>query len=268
MAERRSATPTADRDMDPAIITSNSATNVSSLTTLRLGEYSAPTATGRCLLAQFTDREVIVYQAYKPELGNFAVENQYFGGDGFNFKRTSWIKPNFTWMMYRCGWASKQNQEVVLALALRRDFWDNVLSQAVMSNYESYRSTMSAEVPRGDAQRRWKASLKASDVVMQWDPDHMPFTGHKTNHRAIQLGLRGDALAAFRGPAFGETGIQDVSAFAKATEEIHRPRAADGGGGGGHPAAPAATSPPALLLPIEETYPVMDASVAQRLGID
>lgn len=86
--------------------------------------------------------------------------------------------------------------------------------------------------------------------------------------RAIQLGLRGDALAAFRGPAFGETGIQDVSAFAKATEEIHRPRAADGGGGGGHPDAPAATSPPALLLPIEETYPVMDASVAQRLGID
>ncbi|CAB1109043.1 unnamed protein product [Ectocarpus sp. CCAP 1310/34] len=52
-----------------------------------------------------------------------------------------------------------------------------------MSNYESYRSTMSAEVPRGDAQRRWKASLQASDVVMQWDPDHMPFTGHKTNHR-------------------------------------------------------------------------------------
>lgn len=65
----------------------------------------------RCLLAQFTDREVIVYQAYKTELGTFAAEHKYFGG-GFSFERTSWIKPNFTWMMHRCGWASKQDQEV------------------------------------------------------------------------------------------------------------------------------------------------------------
>ena len=66
---------------------------------------------GRCLLAQVTDREVIVYQAYKPELGTFATEHSYFGG-GFSFQRTSWIKPNFTWMMHRCGWATKQDQEV------------------------------------------------------------------------------------------------------------------------------------------------------------
>lgn len=84
---------------------------ISSLTTLRLAEYSALTDTGRRLLAQFNDREVIVYQAYNPELGNWALEHGYFGG-GFSFQRTSWIKPNFTWMMHRCGWASKQNQEV------------------------------------------------------------------------------------------------------------------------------------------------------------
>lgn len=84
---------------------------IRSLTTLRLAEYSAPTDTGRRLLAQFNDREVIVYQAYKPELGNWALEHGYFGG-GFSFARTSWIKPNFTWMMHRCGWASKQDQEV------------------------------------------------------------------------------------------------------------------------------------------------------------
>ncbi|CAN0243808.1 unnamed protein product, partial [Hapterophycus canaliculatus] len=61
--------------------------------------------------AQFTDREVIVYQAYNPAIGTYALEHQHFGG-GFSFERTSWIKPNFTWMMHRCGWASKHNQEV------------------------------------------------------------------------------------------------------------------------------------------------------------
>ena len=86
---------------------------VTALTTLRLAEYSQQSeATGRRLLAQFTDRTVIVYQAYKPELGEFAAEHDYFGG-GFSFQRTSWIKPNFTWMMYRCGWASKKDQEVM-----------------------------------------------------------------------------------------------------------------------------------------------------------
>lgn len=85
--------------------------DVSSLTNLQLGEYSKHAATGRCLLAQYTDREVIVYQAYRAELGTFAAEHDYFGG-GFSFDRTSWIKPNFTWMMHRCGWAIKRDQEV------------------------------------------------------------------------------------------------------------------------------------------------------------
>eukprot|EP00903_Cladosiphon_okamuranus_P011573 g10888.t1 len=228
----------------------------SSLTTLRLAEYSPPTAAGRCLLAQFTDREVIVYQAYNPQLGSFATEHNYFGG-GFSFARTSWIKPNFTWMMHRCGWASKQNQEVVLALSLRRDFWDNVLSQAVMSNYAAHLTTQPEvpdlpSAPRGQAQSRWKALLQASNVVMQWDPDHQPFTGDKTSHRVIQLGLRGDALAAFRGPAFGEGGIEDMTPFTKATYDRHQ----GGGGSGG-----------ALFLPAEESYPVDNARVARRIGI-
>lgn len=85
--------------------------DLTQLSTLQLAEYSRPSAAGRCLLAQFTDREVIVYQAYKPSLGTFAVEHNYFGG-GFSFTRTSWIKPNFTWMMHRSGWASKRDQEV------------------------------------------------------------------------------------------------------------------------------------------------------------
>ena len=69
---------------------------------------------GRHILAQFDDESVIVYQAYRPAIGHFAARNGCFGGE-FSLNRMSWIKPNFLWMMYRCGLASKEGQEVVLA---------------------------------------------------------------------------------------------------------------------------------------------------------
>lgn len=70
----------------------------------------------------------------------------------------------------------------------------------------------------------------------------------------IQLGLRKDGLAAFKGPAFGEGGIEDVTAFAKATKARH------GGGRAG--------ALEGLLLPAEDLYPVQNEQVAQRLGVD
>ena len=57
-------------------------------------------AEGRHILAQYDGQSVIVYQAYRPSIGNFAAQHGYFGGE-FSFTRMSWIKPNFLWMMYR-----------------------------------------------------------------------------------------------------------------------------------------------------------------------
>jgi hypothetical protein len=37
---------------------------------------------------------VVVYQAYRPEIGHFAAQHGYFGGS-FSLDRMSWIKPNF-----------------------------------------------------------------------------------------------------------------------------------------------------------------------------
>jgi hypothetical protein len=55
-------------------------------------------ATGRHILAQYDDRTVVVYQAYRPEIGHFAAKNGYFGG-AFSLNRMSWIKPNFfSWL--------------------------------------------------------------------------------------------------------------------------------------------------------------------------
>jgi hypothetical protein len=77
---------------------------------------------------------VTVYQAYRPAIGHFAANYGYFGGE-FSLSRMSWIKPNFLWMMNRCGWATKEGQEVVLAVRLRRSAFDEILRRAVHSSF-------------------------------------------------------------------------------------------------------------------------------------
>ena len=98
---------------------------------------------GRHILAQFDAESVVVYQAYRPEIGHFAARHGYFGG-GFGLGRMSWIKPNFLWMMYRSGWGTKEDQEVTLAVRLRRDAFDEILGLAVHSTF----------VPRSLRERR------------------------------------------------------------------------------------------------------------------
>jgi hypothetical protein len=90
---------------------------------------------GRHILAHYDDSTVILYQAYRPAIGHFAVEHGKFGGD-FSFTRMSWVKPNFLWMMYRSGWGTKENQQVTLALRIRREFFDSVLAVAVPSTWD------------------------------------------------------------------------------------------------------------------------------------
>src|SRR6202162_2698449 len=92
---------------------------------------------GQHILAQFDDDTIIVYQAYCAEIGRFAVEKGYFGGD-FKYSRMSWIKPNFLWMMYRSQWGQAEGQEVVLAVRLKRRFFDSLLEQAVPSSFDSH----------------------------------------------------------------------------------------------------------------------------------
>jgi hypothetical protein len=46
---------------------------------------------------------IVVYQAYRPQIGRFAAPRGSFGGSHFSLGLMSWIKPNFLWMMYRSG---------------------------------------------------------------------------------------------------------------------------------------------------------------------
>ncbi len=193
--------------------------------------------TGKVILAQYDADSIVVYQAYRPSIGQFAAENGYFGGD-FKLSRMTWIKPNFLWMMYRSGWGSKEGQEVTLAIRLQRSAFDAILSQAVHSKYmpELYKD-----------QQAWSRSLNHSDVRLQWDPDHAP-SGRKVERRAIQLGLQGEAALKYSREWI--VSIEDISAFV--TEQ--RQHMISG-------------NYDALLTPRERAYEVTEPETAIRLQL-
>ncbi|WP_452601736.1 DUF4291 domain-containing protein [Pontimicrobium sp. MEBiC06410] len=162
---------------------------------------------GHYIMAQYNDEEIIVYQSYRPSKGNFAVRNQYFGGD-FKYTRMTWIKPNFLWMMYRNGWGTKEGQEVVLAVHLKREAFERYLSKAVYSNFQEdlYPSL-----------EDWKTEVKNSSVRLQWDPDHDPY-GAKIERRAIQIGVRDEEIVNYATKDIIK--IEDISEFVR-TQHQH-----------------------------------------------
>lgn len=141
---------------------------------------------GRHIMAQFDEKTIVVYQAYRSDIGRFAAEHGNFGGN-FQYSRMSWVKPNFLWMMYRSGWGTKENQEVTLGLRIHREFFDSLLAAAVPSSWDREQFATEAD---------WSRAVDRSMVRLQWDPDHHP-SGAKLERRAIQLGLRGEILDAF-----------------------------------------------------------------------
>ena len=93
---------------------------------------------------------------------------------------------------------------MTLGLRVRRSFFDALLASAVPSSFD----------PRRDRDRvAWQAAVAASDVRLQWDPDHAP-DGERLARRAVQLGLRGEALRALAGPELLE--VIDLSDFVAA----------------------------------------------------
>lgn len=159
------------------------------------------------IMAQYDDEKIIVYQAYRKEIGEFAVKNQYFGGE-FSLGRMTWIKPNFLWMMYRSGWGTKEGQEITLAIHLKISAFHNYLENAVYTSYDQ---------TEGISHDEWRDELENSNVRLQWDPDHDPY-GAKQERRAIQIGLRDNFIHSFAKNDI--LLIEDISAFVKEQREF------------------------------------------------
>ncbi|MFD4676782.1 DUF4291 domain-containing protein [Lentzea sp. NPDC058450] len=148
--------------------------------------------------ADYDDQSIVVYQAYSPAIADPALEAQRFVPP-FKLTRMTWIKPSFLWMMYRCGYATKEGQERVLAIRITREGFDWAVANAV-----------SSRIP-GKPQ-----------VRVQWDPER-GLNHEALDHRSIQIGLTGEA--AHRYVHDWTLSITDVTDRAR---EIHeRVRARD-----------------------------------------
>jgi len=142
----------------------------------------------------------VVYQAFNESIGRYAVTHKKFG-DNYSFTRMSWIKTNFLWMMFRSDWGCSANQEVILAIWVKRAEFENILANVVHSTYK----------PQYGTENDWKKAVSNSEVRLQWDPDHSP-KGGKLIRRALQLGLKGETLKNFAaGGAIID--IQDITEF-------------------------------------------------------
>ncbi|MEU7552362.1 DUF4291 domain-containing protein [Streptomyces sp. NPDC044571] len=181
----------------------------------------------RQIRAAHTATTVTVYQAYAPRLGLPAARDGRFPA-AWKRERMTWIKPSFLWMMYRCGWATKADQETVLAVEITREGFDHALRHACLSHFESGTHT---------DREAWQQALRAAPARVQWDPErdlHL----NPLPHRSLQLGLSGPASRAYADA--WTVSIRDVTPLARQIHALVR---------SGDEAAARA------LLPVETPYP-------------
>ncbi|MEU5213945.1 DUF4291 domain-containing protein [Streptomyces sp. NPDC020742] len=195
---------------------------------------TAPTSAEpvRRIRASFTERTVTVYQAYAPSLGVPAARDGRFPS-AWKRERMTWIKPSFLWMMYRCGWGAKADQETVLAVEIDRAGFDWALRHACLSHY----------APDEHADREaWKRQLKGAPARVQWDPER-DLRLRPLPYRSLQLGLAGEASRRYADE--WTVAIRDVTPLAH--EVRARMRAGDEAGA-------------AALLPEELPYPAPEGT--------
>ncbi|MFD3642905.1 DUF4291 domain-containing protein [Streptomyces griseus] len=148
---------------------------------------------------------VTVYQAYRPAIGLPAARDGRFPA-AWKRDRMTWIKPSFLWMMYRCGWGTKEGQEVVLAVEIDRGGLEWALAHAELSHY-------AAEVHPDQAS--WKRSLRTAPARVQWDPER-DLDLNPLPYRSLQLGLSGEAARRYADE--WTVSVRDVTPLAR---EVH-----------------------------------------------
>ncbi|MFD3418420.1 DUF4291 domain-containing protein [Streptomyces decoyicus] len=191
-----------------------------------------PAEPRRRIRALHTASTVTVYQAYSPALGVPAARDGRFPA-AWKRERMTWIKPSFLWMMYRCGWGAKADQETVLAVEIDRGGFDWALRNACLSHHDP------DEHPDRGA---WHRQLKGTPARVQWDPER-DLRLQALPYRSLQLGLAGEASRRYADE--WTVAITDVTPLA---HEIHaRVRAGD-------------IAAAAALLPEERPYPAPEGT--------
>lgn len=185
--------------------------------------------------ARHTESTITVYQAYHPEIGGPAARDGRFPSS-WKRDRMTWIKPSFLWMMYRCGWGTKEGQETVLAVEISRAGFLWALRNACLSHH----------VPALHGDRAdWKRRLKSAPARVQWDPER-DLRLAPLPYRSLQLGLAGEAAARYADEWI--VGIEDVTPLAAQVHALVRAGELETAAG---------------LLPAERPYRVDDEVLAR-----
>ena len=163
----------------------------------------------KIVYADYDEQGVYVYQAFKPETVEIAVEKGTFG-KGFGFDRTSWIKPSFGWVLRRTKYGTKNRMQGIAKIKITHDAFLEILNQSIESHWNKN------VFPNEDD---WMLALKKSEVIHQWDPER-DLIGKRLNRQAIQIGIRGEVLRKYVSDFI--IGVEDVSELAHTIGKIKK----------------------------------------------
>ena len=137
----------------------------------------------RQIRAKYDQDTITVYQAYQTTIAEAAVKHQKLNASpDFKPGRMTWIKPSWSWMMYRAGYSYKDARQArILALRMKHKDFIAILERAHLSTH--------------------KPGIKSNEPLdakvqcrVQWDPERTPKL-EILPYRSIQIGISG-ALSA------------------------------------------------------------------------
>ncbi|ELZ5577652.1 DUF4291 domain-containing protein [Escherichia coli] len=188
--------------------------------------------------ADYNQHTITVYQAYNDAIADVAVRDGRFGAS-FSFNRMTWIKPSFMWMMERSNWGLKKDQQHILAIRIKRTFFDTLLEQAVLTTPEAH------VYPHAGI---WKTLFAQANVYVQWDPERS-INGKKLEHRSLQLGISRNLISQFNEDAI--VAIDDLTPLVRKCHNL---------------LINGKTTQAKSFLPPEKIYPV-SAAARKALGM-
>ncbi|HCQ0756101.1 TPA: DUF4291 domain-containing protein [Escherichia coli] len=188
--------------------------------------------------ADYNQHTITVYQAYNDAIADVAVRDGRFDAP-FSFNRMTWIKPSFMWMMERSNWGLKKDQQRILAIRIKRTFFDTLLEQAVLTTPEAH------VYPHAGV---WETLFAQANVYVQWDPERS-INGKQLEHRSLQLGISRNLISQFNEDAI--VAIDDLTPLVRKCHNL---------------LINGKTTQAKSFLPPEKIYPV-SAAARKALGM-
>jgi len=167
-----------------------------------------------------------VYQAFPPEIADYALAHQMFGGPNFNPSRMTWIKPSFGWILYRSGYGQRHGKNRVLKIKLPHDAVAVLLRQCrcVDTNKATQGAGGKSKDKHAGAPDGQSFTNSGGSGCVQWDPERDMLSAEKgesrkmLHRRAIQVGLAGRLSELYVRSVLS---IEDVTGLCHRVRDAH-----------------------------------------------